>query len=211
MFTQIDNSVNIAAMSSIGPESTRQGILEAAEALFGQRGFKKTTLEDVAEAADVSRPLVYRYFGDKRTLFGQVLERVLREWNEVLVAEAARDTSGTAETLRGVLVACLDFARTRTVLRGLLVRDARLVRAEAGDVLDAGRSLLPALVRQILARGVERGDVRSDLALDDMAHVVSEVFVSYTLLVLGGESARLGRRRVDAVIETLLHGVIAPR
>ena len=157
-----------------GPEKTQRAILEAAESLFGAHGFKKTTLEDVAEAAHVSRPLVYRYFRDKPTLFAHVLERVLREWNEVLVAEAAREADGTAEVLRRVLVACLDFAQSRTVLRGLLVRDARLVRAAAGGVLDDGRRLLPALVRQILQTGIRRGDVRSDLGLDDMTHVVSE-------------------------------------
>ena len=40
--------------------------MKAAERLFGERGFRKTTLEDVAAAAHVSRPLVYRYFGDTR-------------------------------------------------------------------------------------------------------------------------------------------------
>ena len=49
-----------------------------------------------------------------------------------------------------------------------------------------------------------------DLDLDDMVHVVSEVFVSYALLALAGESERVGRRRAEAVVETLLHGVIAP-
>ena len=193
-----------------GPQATRKAILDAAEAIFGDRGFHKTGLEDVAVSADVSRQLVYRYFTDKPTLFAEVLERVLREWNEVLVAEAARETPGTAETLRLVLAACLDFARSRSVLRGLLVRDADLVRAAAGSVLDEGRSLLPTLLREILARGVERGDVRRDLDLEDLVHVVSEVFVSYALLALAGESARVGRRRAQAAIETLLHGVIAP-
>jgi len=60
----------------------------------------------------------------------------------------------------------------------------------------------------ILEQGVCRRDVRSDLELEDMAHVVSEVFVSYTLLVLAGEDDQVGSRRVDAVIETLLYGVI---
>ena len=193
-----------------GRPDTRNAILEAAERIFGERGFSKTTLEDIAGAAEVSRPLVYRYFGDKQELFRVVVDRVLKEWNEVLVAEAARTTPGTAHTLRLVLIACLDFAQSRTVLRGLLVRDARLVRSLVGEVLDEGRTLLPRLLHQILEDGVRRGDVRSDLDPEDMAHVVSEVFVSYTLLVLAGESAQVSRRRVDAVIETLLHGVIAP-
>jgi len=193
---------------TVGPQATRDQILEAAEALFGERGFKKTALEDVAAAAQVSRPLVYRYFGDKGTLFAQGVERVLVEWNEVLTAEVTRGDATTDETLRRVLIACLDFARSRTVLRGLLLRDARLVRTSVGRVLDEGRDLLPGLLRRILEDGRARGDVRADLDLDDMAHVVSEVFIAYALQVLAGERQRLGQRRVGAVIETRLHGVI---
>jgi len=187
-----------------------QAILEAAEEIFGERGYRKTTLEDVAAAAKVSRPLVYRHFGDKRRLFARVAGQILKEWNEVLAAEAAHATPGTAHTFRLVLAACLDFARSRTVLRGILLRDAGLVRFLVGDVLDEGRRLLPELVRQILEQGVRRGDVRSDLHVEDMAHVISEVFVSYTLLVLEGASEEISERRVEAVIETLLHGIIAP-
>jgi hypothetical protein len=43
-----------------------------------------------------------------------------------------------------------------------------------------------------------------------MAHVVSEVFVSYSLLVLAGTDADVSQRRIEAVIEALLYGVIAP-
>ena len=189
--------------------ATREAILTAAERLFGERGFSKTSLEDIAAAAGVSRPLVYRYFGDKKDLFALVMQRVLREWNETLVVEADRTTPGTAHTLRLVLTACLDFARSRTILRGLLLRDSGLVRSQIGDVLDEGRDLLPALIARVLSEGVARGDVRSDLDPADLAHVVSEVFVSYTLLVLQGANDQVGERRVNAVIETLLHGVIA--
>ena len=193
-----------------GPTATREAILAAAEGVFGEHGFRKATLEDVANAAGVSRPLVYRYFGDKDGLFAVVVERVLHEWNEELAAESARTTPSTAHTLRRVLRACLDFARSRTVLRGLLVRDSRLVRSVVGDVLDEGRARLPTLVQQVLEEGLRRGDVRADLEAADMAHVVSEVFVSYTLLVLSGDDEPLDARRVEAVVETLLHGVIAP-
>lgn len=191
--------------------ATREAILGAAEGLFGERGFSRTTLEDVAFAADVSRPLVYRYFGDKKELFALVVRRVFREWNEVLQAEVERRTSGTEESLRRVLIRCLEFARSRTVLRGLLVRDSALVRTQVGDVLDEGRGLLPELIQGVLVRGVERGDVRTDLEVEDLAHVVSEVFVSYTLLILAGANDQVSERRTEAVIETLLRGVIAAR
>jgi len=192
-----------------GPLATRAAIMDAAERLFGERGFRKTTLDDVAAAAGVSRPLVYRYFGDKKTLLERVLDRLLNEWHAVLATEAARATPSTAHTLRMVLAACLRFARDRSVLRGLLLRDTDLVRAAASGVIQEDKNLLPRLIREVLERGVERGDVRGDLATEDMAHVVSEAFVAYSLLALRGETDQISDRRVEAIIETLLHGIIA--
>lgn len=186
----------------------RNAILEAAERIFGELGFQKTSMSDVAEAAGVSRPLLYRYFEDKSGLLSAVVERVLAEWNEVLVAEAARATPSTAHTVRLVLVASLEFARDRQVLRGLLARDSKQALSDAGDVIARGSDLLRRLMRDVLAAGVRRGEVRADLDLDDLAHVVTEVFLAYADHVIQGDE-QLGERRVKAILETLLHGFIA--
>lgn len=184
-----------------------RAILDAAEGLFGAQGFQKVTMGDIAAAAAVSRPLLYRYFEDKEGLLNAVVERVLREWNEVLVAEAARNTPGTAHTVRLVLLASLRFAAERDVLRGLLGRDARHVLEDSSDVIDRGGDMLRALMSRIFEAGVARGDVRSDLDRDDLAHVVSEVFLAYADRVVRGEG-EFGPRRIEAILETLLHGLI---
>ena len=186
----------------------QEAILDAAESVFGAQGFQKTTMNDIAVAAQVSRPLLYRYFRGKEGLLNAVVERVLREWNEVLVAEAARNTPGTAHTVRLVLVASLEFARSREVLHGLLARDSRQALADYSDVIDRGSDMLRDLIREILGAGVRRGDVRSDLNLDDLAHVVSEVFLAYADHIVRGDGG-LGERRIEAILETLLHGFIA--
>jgi len=185
-------------------------VLAAAEGLFGARGFQKVTMGEIATAAGVSRPLLYRYFRDKEGLLNAVVERILKEWNEVLVAEAARATPGTAHTVRLVLTASLEFARSRDVVHGLLSRESRLALSNYSNVIDRGNDMLRDLMRKILSNGVERGDVRTDLDLDDLAHVVSEVFLAYADHVVQGEG-ELGERRVEAILETLLHGfIVAP-
>lgn len=191
-----------------GREAKRIAILDAAEAVFGSQGFRKTTMNDIAVAAGVSRPLVYRYFGDKEGLLDAVVDRVLLEWHEVLVAEVARTTPGTAHSFRLVLVASLEFAREREVLRGLLALDSKEALADRSDVIERGSDMLRELMRDLLESGVRRGDVRTDLALDDLAHVVSEVFLAYADHVVRGEDG-LGARRIEAILETLLHGIIA--
>jgi TetR/AcrR family transcriptional regulator len=52
-------------------------VLEAATAVFGQRGYAGTTTDQVAIAAGVSQPYVVRMFGTKEKLFLAVLQRAL--------------------------------------------------------------------------------------------------------------------------------------
>jgi AcrR family transcriptional regulator len=64
-----DNSRRLAQMSA-----ARLRVIEAAKALFIEFGYPATTLESVAEAADVSLPSLYRLFGSKRALLAAVLD-----------------------------------------------------------------------------------------------------------------------------------------
>lgn len=58
-------------------EDRRQLILEAATAVFGERGYVGATTDAVARAAGVSQPYVVRMFGTKETLFLEVLHRAI--------------------------------------------------------------------------------------------------------------------------------------
>jgi AcrR family transcriptional regulator len=64
-----DNSRRLAQV-----RATRRKVIEAAKTLFIESGYPATTLESVAEAADVSLPTLYRLFGSKRALLAAVLD-----------------------------------------------------------------------------------------------------------------------------------------
>ena len=51
----------------------RQQLVEVSLSLFAERGFNATTMDDIAEAAGVTKPLLYQHFASKRALY---LERV---------------------------------------------------------------------------------------------------------------------------------------
>lgn len=55
----------------------RQVILSAARACFLQFGYAKTSLEDIARRANLSRPLLYRKFKNKEEIFSAVYEELL--------------------------------------------------------------------------------------------------------------------------------------
>src|SRR4051795_11692585 len=71
-------STNIAEPTArMKSPERRQLILEAATAVFGERGYVGTTTDAVARAAGVSQPYVVRMFGTKEALFLEVLHRAL--------------------------------------------------------------------------------------------------------------------------------------
>ena len=64
-----DNSRRLAQV-----KATRLKVTEAAKRLFIEHGYPATTIEAVAEAADVALPTLYRLFGSKRALLKAVLD-----------------------------------------------------------------------------------------------------------------------------------------
>ena len=64
-----DNSRRLAQV-----RATRLKVIETAKRLFMEHGYPATTLEEVADAADVALPTLYRMFGSKRALLKEVLD-----------------------------------------------------------------------------------------------------------------------------------------
>src|ERR687898_2413131 len=63
------------ARKRLPTEERRALIVEAAGRLFGERGYDGVTLDEVAAAAGVTKPILYRHFDDKRALYLALLER----------------------------------------------------------------------------------------------------------------------------------------
>ena len=59
----------------LAPEQRRELILEAAGRRFGARGYDGTRLDEVAAAAGVTKPVLYRHFADKNALYLALLDR----------------------------------------------------------------------------------------------------------------------------------------
>jgi AcrR family transcriptional regulator len=85
--------------------------LEAAHALFAERGYAGVTMDDVADAVGVTKPLLYKYFGNKERLYlacmepaGELLTRT--------VVDAVTPTTSPAEALRAGLLAFFAFLDT---------------------------------------------------------------------------------------------------
>lgn len=98
-------------------DATRAALLEEATALFAERGYAGTSLEDVASASQVTRGAVYHHFASKQALFEAVLDRQeARVTAEVTAAATTADPWDAAmRALDKYLTHCCDPVYGRLV------------------------------------------------------------------------------------------------
>ncbi|MCM2575982.1 TetR/AcrR family transcriptional regulator [Streptomyces meridianus] len=121
-------------------------ILNAAYTCFTRHGVRRTTMDDIARAAGMSRPAVYQYVRNKQDAFRRLAQHLL----DRALAEA-RTAAGDDGPLDDRLAAVLEskIALARDLWRDspahaaeLLGEDARLSEDLIGDYNDAMRALL---------------------------------------------------------------------
>lgn len=88
-------------------EETRSRILDAAERLFSERGVSRTSLEDVAQAASVTRGAIYWHFKDKRDLFAAMVARVTLPMEAMVAASSEQSVADPIASLRASAVNAL--------------------------------------------------------------------------------------------------------
>jgi AcrR family transcriptional regulator len=83
-------------------EATRAALLETAAAMFAERGFARTSLDEIASATQVTRGAVYHHFDSKQAVFEAVLESLEKDMVERVVAAAAGQSDPWQAALAGL-------------------------------------------------------------------------------------------------------------
>jgi len=150
-------------------ERTADRILDAAEAVFAERGFAGAALRDVADRAGVRAPSLYNHFESKASLYAAVLERALGPLLRLLAEAAAGRGPRDSRALVAEVMA-------------LLARHPNLPRLVAQETLAGGRRLTPMLQRWIapaFARArelVEGGKAPPRFPADQLPHLVLAMY-----------------------------------
>jgi len=78
-------------------------IINVAQKLFAQFGFKKTTVDEIADSAHITKSSIYHYFSSKEDIFRKVVEKESRIWSQK-IKQAITKASIPQEKLRAYIV-----------------------------------------------------------------------------------------------------------
>src|SRR5580704_16421773 len=68
-----------AASRRLTAEQRREQLVLVALELFAHRGYRATTMDDIAERAGVTKPLLYQHFSSKRALYLELVDTIARD------------------------------------------------------------------------------------------------------------------------------------
>lgn len=181
------------------PDISRH-ILAATRELLTSEGYARISVGDVAARAGVHKPALYRRYANK-------LELTLAAVAELTPPMRDPDTGRVADDLVQIVLDAVprdDTVALATLLR--LRAEVRRVPELADAVDECLVAPKRAIVREVLRRGVERGEVRADV---DPELVIDLVFGVLQVRSLSGRPA-LRRKDAAALVDTVLLGA-APR
>src|SRR4051812_9435974 len=156
------------------PRAVREPqILEVAGRVFAARGYHAASMEDIAAQADVTKPLVYAYFGSKENLYVAYIERSGRE----LLKRMRRATDPSAPPIERLRAGSLQFLRFVDERRhGWQVLHAEAttrggpLAEQVADLRDGIAQMISQLLRETIPDA--RITDETTAAIDGVAHAV---------------------------------------
>ncbi|MGV8964381.1 MAG: TetR/AcrR family transcriptional regulator [Candidatus Saccharimonadaceae bacterium] len=149
---------------------TAELILESAQEHFLQKGFKGTSINDVADQAKINKSLIYHHFGGKENLWKAVKERILKKSAKSCLDEI----DFKRPTLKEFLDAFVPFRFH------LYAHHPELVRLMGWQRLESQRELLSGVTNKIFTELDEQiislqkaGEIRDDLKPDIITYIIT--------------------------------------
>jgi AcrR family transcriptional regulator len=187
-------------------ETTQRALLDAARALFAERGFAGTGREDIAERAGVTRGALYHHFGSKERLFRAVVEE-LEQGLMQRVVEASMQERDAFERLRVGCLAFLDACMDPAVRRIVLLEAPAVLGWDEWRAIDAQYGL--AAVKMGLQEAMEAGRIGA-APLEPLAHMLLGAMNEAALIVANAKQPKRARAEVGRTVEIVLQRLAEP-
>lgn len=183
-------------------ETTRNALVQSALALFGERGFAGTSLDDLVAAAGVTKGALYHHFSDKESLFATVAEEVKRSTTRQL--SDLFPLPDPFEALESGCLAILD-AYLDPAIRQIVWVDARAVLGPAA-YQELQSRYEPVFLRAALRRAMRAGVVEVQ-PLKPLATLLTGALGEACTLVADSPDPAAARLEVGQVVSRVLRGL----
>jgi TetR/AcrR family transcriptional regulator, regulator of autoinduction and epiphytic fitness len=187
-------------------ESRRAAILDAALRVFGQYGYRRTSMDDIAREAEIGKGTIYLSFASKEEVFRALSQR-LAERMLAGAEEASRAPGTTADKLAAMHAAWFGtYAETvRHSPHAAELLDAK--HRLSADLIAEAASRYRRLVRDVLAEAAAAGELDLEAAGLTADATAELLIASARGLESSAASPAAYRRYLDALVRVMIAGL----
>ena len=147
-------------------EQRRKEIIDAAEALFYQKGFDKVSMDEIAEAVEVSKGALYLHFKNKDSLYFEIVSRVHREYHRQLMERIDKNAPG-GEQIRTMIKFLVEFTKKNRDYNTMASTYGPVIFSRLDDaydqVLSQNAAEFSTWQYNAIKKGMQDGSIRKDL------------------------------------------------
>lgn len=179
-------------------------IYRAALECFTRHGVRKTTMDEIARVAGLSRPTIYYYFKDKQAV---ILDVVLRQQAEAhrVHKEALKGRFSGLEAIIEAVAMGINRAKQDPYSFRLSRPDAEKLTAAALQS-EAARELRATYWGPMLAEARKSGEMRHDLSDEEVIHWI--IFLQFTMVTNGDLFGLSSKASIRNALEKFLRPVL---
>jgi len=188
-------------------QANKARILKAARDLFQAHGFDATAIEEIAEAADVSKGTFFNYFPTKESLLAEIAAEEVCDLRRLVTVDLADVTSAVEKIQQVMRLLVADTAPRLRLTRRVLL-ETMLRPSDISTPVTQVEALFERLVKQAQAQG----EIRADLNSTDVAGALTGAyFAAFSRWIAASDNqpATLGSE-LEAVLKMLFEGIAGP-
>jgi AcrR family transcriptional regulator len=167
-------------------EQNKKFILEAAERVFGRKGYGLTRVDDIANEAQFSKATLYKYFTSKKEIFMEIISNAFEE-SEKRLMKIQKERMSAEEKLREVIYFISSYSQKKKNIARILFMEREVMRrilslrSRKGSWISIAHPKIPYklkikmerifnIICEIIKEGIESGEFRN-MEVEDAAFV----------------------------------------
>jgi AcrR family transcriptional regulator len=192
-------------------ESRRSEILDAAYSVFAEKGYRDTTVADIAKVLGIGHGTFYRYFENKHDVFEQVLMTSLLRISRAISAEDATASNTVTEyraQVERIGRRMLDLLNDDPAIQRILFYEAMGISPELDEKIQRVWEMAGSVTETYLINGKSKGFLASDLDTEVTALAINAlIFEGGRRVVRAADREAARGRWLKSLISLIFRGI----
>ncbi len=185
----------------------KEQILSAAISLFARFGYKKTTIDDIANELGIAKGTMYRYFVNKEDLYHQAMSDILDKWRLYVQNEVCK-IKDPMEKFRVMAQAAIHYPKRNQDFCHIVLQDPNIFSiSHKQDRYSESNKPAEDMLKSILEEGVKAKAFRH-INIEHTTQLLFSIYMMHLIKIYGQGEGNNGIEMYESCMDLIINGLV---